>query len=334
MPTDTHFLRDHFGIPDLDPEGWTLELAGDGRGVSLTLDDLKGMGSVSLSVVLECAGHRRSEYEPAARGVGWGIGAVSEAVWTGVRLRDVLELLGTHVLNGHVLLEGADAGLVGDAGTYSSFARGIPLDKAMDEDTILAWEMNGEPLPRAHGAPLRAIVPGWYATDSVKWLARIEILDAPFAGHFEVSDYRLSTREGATRMTTLPISSLITSHGDGAVVSSGLHDLERHRLGRTRRSRPGRDLDRRSPMAADAARALDRPSRALLLAGRVGGRSRRARRSRAGDRRSRPYPAGRTGVERTRFRKRQRAPGAARCHRLSSPFFARTTRGASARRRD
>src|SRR4051794_17300150 len=166
MPTKSHFLRDHFGIPELDPEGWTLNLGGDGHALSLTLDDLKGMRSVSLSVVMECAGHRRSEYDPATRGVGWGIGAVSEAVWTGVRLRDVLELLGTRVLDGHVLLEGADAGDVGDADTYSSFARGIPLEKAMDEDTLLAWQMNGEPLPRAHGAPLRAIVPGWYATDS------------------------------------------------------------------------------------------------------------------------------------------------------------------------
>ena len=116
MPTDTHFLRDHFGIPDLDPEGWTLDLAGDGRGVSLTLDDLKSMRSVSLSVVLECAGHRRSEYEPATRGVGWGIGAVSEAVWTGVRLRDVLGLLGTRALNGHVLLGGFDGDAMAAAG--------------------------------------------------------------------------------------------------------------------------------------------------------------------------------------------------------------------------
>ena len=145
MPTDTHFLRDHFGIPDLDEETWTLGLSGPGRELRLTLDDLKALPARSLTVVLECAGHRRNEYEPPARGVGWGVGAVSEAVWTGARLRDVLGLLGTGDTAGHVLLEGADAGPVGDD-DFSPFARAIPIEKALDDDTLLAWEMNGEPL--------------------------------------------------------------------------------------------------------------------------------------------------------------------------------------------
>ena len=243
MPTDTHFLRDHFGIPDLDEETWTLGLSGPGRELRLTLDDLKALPARSLTVVLECAGHRRNEYEPPARGVGWGVGAVSEAVWTGARLRDVLGLLGTGDTAGHVLLEGADAGPVGDD-DFSPFARAIPIEKALDDDTLLAWEMNGEPLGSEHGAPLRAIVPGWYATDSVKWLVRIETLDTPFEGHFEISDYRLPTTNGAGRMTTLPVSSLLTSHPDGAFLPLGPPQPGGHCLGRERWDLEGRDFDR------------------------------------------------------------------------------------------
>jgi DMSO/TMAO reductase YedYZ molybdopterin-dependent catalytic subunit len=227
MPSETHFQRDHFGVPDLDPGTWTLDVGGAAhRALALTIDDLERLPRVSLAVVLECAGHRRAEFDPPARGIPWGIGAVGEAVWTGARLRDVLGIAEPQGAT-HVVLEGADAGRTSENGHTTPFARALPLEKALHDDTLLAWEMNGAPLPAAHGAPLRAIVPGWYATDSVKWLTRITLAAGPFDGHFEVNDYRVRDNRdpGGRRLTNLPVSSLLTSRADGAVVPAGETEL-------------------------------------------------------------------------------------------------------------
>jgi DMSO/TMAO reductase YedYZ molybdopterin-dependent catalytic subunit len=221
MPTTTHFRRDHFDVPALDRRSWMLNVGGAvERPLRLRLDDLQRLPRTSLAVVLECAGHRRAEFDPPARGIQWRIGAISEAVWSGARLRDLLELVGPQDAT-HVVLEGADVGAVDDGGRTEAFARAIPLEKALHEDTLLAWEMNGEPLPAGHGAPLRAIVPGWYATDSVKWLTTIRLHRGPYTGHFELNDYRLPDGTGSRRLTALPASSLVTSHPDVAHLPPG-----------------------------------------------------------------------------------------------------------------
>jgi DMSO/TMAO reductase YedYZ molybdopterin-dependent catalytic subunit len=227
MPTASHFLRNHFALPEVDSADWQLEVTGsDGRVLALSLADIKQLPATSLAVVLECAGHRRAEYDPPAHGIPWRLGAISEAVWTGARLADLLELVELGDAT-HLVLEGADAGAVGDSGAVTRFARAIPLEKALDEHTLLAWEMNGEALPAAHGAPLRAIVPGWYATDSVKWLTSIGTHEGSFRGHFEAVDYRLphESGRGNRRLKALAISSLVTSHADGATVDAGLVEL-------------------------------------------------------------------------------------------------------------
>jgi DMSO/TMAO reductase YedYZ molybdopterin-dependent catalytic subunit len=218
MPTCLHFRRDHFAVPHWEPGAWRLDV--DGR--RLTLADLHRLPKRTQPVVLQCAGDRRSEYAPPTRGVPWSLGAVSEATWSGAALRDVLALVGTRRA-AYVVLEGADGGRVEGAAAPIRFARALPADKALHPDTLLAWEMNGEPLPVEHGAPLRAVVPGWYATDSVKWLERISLLDEPFDGHFEVSDYRLQTEEGqhGVRLTRLPVTSLVTSVTDGDILRAG-----------------------------------------------------------------------------------------------------------------
>jgi DMSO/TMAO reductase YedYZ molybdopterin-dependent catalytic subunit len=227
MPTESHFRRDHFDVPEIDRRLWKLDIGGAvERPRQLGLDDLRQLPRASLPVVLECAGHRRGELEPQARGIQWGVGAMSEAVWTGARLRDLLDIVRPRGAM-HVVLEGADSGAVGDSGRTATFARALPLAKALHEDTLLAWEMNGEPLPPGHGAPVRAIVPGWYATDSVKWLVSITLLNGPFDGHFEVADYRVpgTNGDGPQRLTALSIHSLLTSHADGAVVAAGPVEL-------------------------------------------------------------------------------------------------------------
>jgi DMSO/TMAO reductase YedYZ molybdopterin-dependent catalytic subunit len=226
MPTELHFRRDHFAAPRVDHAAWRLELVGlDASRRSLSLAALRRLPRSSLAVVLQCAGFRRSEFEPPAPGVPWGPGAVSEAVWSGARLADVLALLDAGAAT-HVVLEGADRGLVPEHGSPTTFGRAIPLDKALDPDTLLAWEMNGHPLPHAHGAPLRAIVPGWYATDSVKWLAKVRLHAGPYDGYFDAVDYRVPDESGGTRrLTALPVNSFLTSHEDGAVVPAGAVDL-------------------------------------------------------------------------------------------------------------
>ena len=227
MPTEAHFRRDHFAAPELDHDAWQLAVVGPaGRELlAVSLADLEQLPQMSLAVVLECAGHRRAEFDPGVRGVQWQVGALSEAIWTGVRLADLLEFVNLGEATS-VVLEGADRGIVDGRPEEISFARAIPLEKALD-DTLLAWEMNGAPLPAAHGAPLRAIVPGWYATDSVKWLNAIRLLAGDFDGHFEASDYRFpsGTRSQSRRMTALSISSLLTSHADHSQVESGEVEL-------------------------------------------------------------------------------------------------------------
>lgn len=218
LPTEHHFRRDHFGVPELDAVGWTLEIAGAvDRPLRLTLAELQALPKRTTTVVLECAGHRRADLEPPAEGIAWQAGAVGEARWTGAPLHEVLALARPSRDAVGAVLEGADRGpFQGLAGTFS-FARCLPLAKALDPDTLLAWEMNGTSLPDVHGAPLRAVVPGWYATDSVKWLIRIELITGAYDGPWEALDYRLD----GERLTVLPIHALITSPAEGARLDSG-----------------------------------------------------------------------------------------------------------------
>ncbi len=222
MPTSAHFRRDHFFAPEIHGD-WRLEVGGSVRQrLELRYDVLRSCPSRELTVALECAGHRRAEFRTATSGVKWGVGAVSEARWAGTSLRHILERAGLTGSPRCVVLEGADEGLFRDTGTVR-FARALPIRKALHPDTLLAWNMNGEPIPVGHGAPVRAIVPGWYATDSVKWLNRILVLEEPFMGLFEALDYRLTTNSAVPgmRLTALPVHSLLTSVHDGERISEG-----------------------------------------------------------------------------------------------------------------
>ncbi len=215
-----HFRRDHFDPPLIDEREFALEVTGGSRDIRLTLDELRRLPRRELDVVLECAGHRRDEFDPPTPGLQWGIGAVAEARWAGAALADVLALVEFGGDVTELALHGEDSGLCELAPGVQPYARSIPLAKALDRDTLLAWEMDGAPLPVGHGAPLRAIGPGWYATDSVKWLRRIELLRGPFDGPFQALDYRwVDDRHPfpGVRMDEVPVHSVITSAGDGTV---------------------------------------------------------------------------------------------------------------------
>ncbi len=225
MPAQAHFRREHFPVPHIDPAEWRLRLAGAVRTPAIvTLADLVTMPQRSAVVVLECAGHRRAELMPATPGLQWGPGAVSEATWTGVPLRDLLQRAGVEAQAAEVVLLGADRGPFEGSATRHRYGRALPLRKALDPDTLLAFEMNGRPIRPEHGGPVRAIVPGWYATDSVKWLERVHVSADEFDGPFQAIDYRFAPLDDpgpGSRMERMPVHSLVTDPADAAALLPG-----------------------------------------------------------------------------------------------------------------
>jgi sulfane dehydrogenase subunit SoxC len=223
-PSDLHFVRDHFRVPELDPRAWTLELAGANRRLTLGLDDIRALPSRTARAVLECAGHRRTEVRPRPDGLPWECGAVSEARWTGTGLTALLEQAGVPAGTLEVVLEGADEGPFDGRPGVHRFARSLPLAKALGDEVLLAHQCNGEPIPLDRGGPVRAIVPDWYATDSVKWITRVWFSATPFDGPFQIDEYRLRRHDEpgpGQRMTELPVHALITTPADGERPATG-----------------------------------------------------------------------------------------------------------------
>lgn len=171
-PVEQFFVRSHHFTPVVDASSWRLNVGGLAqRQIELSLNDLKRMPSQEIIAVCECAGNGRSLFEPGMPGLQWKYGGVGNGRWRGVRLRDVLERAGVRAEAKFVHMDGADV----PVGKQPNFERSIPLTKAMSEHTILAWEMNGAPLPASHGFPLRLVAPGWASDSWVKWLTKIEL---------------------------------------------------------------------------------------------------------------------------------------------------------------
>lgn len=186
-PIDRFFVRCHTYTPSVNLGEWSLKIDGKvGRPMTLKMADLKKLPRVELVSVLECAGNGRSFYEPRVAGTQWAFGSVGNGRWTGVRLRDVLQKAGIQGSAREILFDGADVPL----GKMPDFQRSITTAKALDPDTLLAYEMNGRTLPVEHGYPLRVIAPGWASDSWVKWLQHIEVLDREFEGFWMKSAYR------------------------------------------------------------------------------------------------------------------------------------------------
>jgi len=220
MPTGLHFIRNHFDVPALPADTWSLEVEGAvERPATFSLDDLRAFPARTQTVTLECAGHRRSEFAPSATGVQWGAGALAEARWTGVALEDLLLSARPAAGACEVVFEGADRGKHRTTHVDVPFARSIPLARALTGDVLLAWAMNGRALPTEHGAPLRVIVPGVYAVASVKWLRRVHVVDEPFDGAFQVEDYRmLGGAEDGASLQELNVNALVVTPEAESVV--------------------------------------------------------------------------------------------------------------------
>jgi DMSO/TMAO reductase YedYZ molybdopterin-dependent catalytic subunit len=200
MPNARFYVRNHFQIPDLDAAAFRLRVGGlVDRPQTLSMRDLFNMRSRTQVVTLECAGNGRTLFDPPIAGEKWNLGAVSTAEWTGVPLSEVLDRVGVRAGAREVLFRGADRGLVDGRAAPIRFERSLRLDHAHDGDVLLAYAMNGEPLPQNHGRPLRLIVPGWYAVASVKWLTDIELIAESFDGYYQNEKYWFEwTRDGRT----------------------------------------------------------------------------------------------------------------------------------------
>lgn len=188
-PVALFYQRNHFPMPEIDPDTWRLTVAGAVETpLALSLDEIQQWPAEPLRVTLECAGNGRKSLDPKPPGVTWGLGAISTGAFAGVPLATVLERVGVRNDVVEVMFRGADHG-VAENGKAIHYERSLPLEVALHPDTRLVWQMNGAPLPRKHGFPLRLVVPRWYAMASVKWLEEITLITEPFTGFYQHDHY-------------------------------------------------------------------------------------------------------------------------------------------------
>ena len=191
-PVGMHYLLTHFDIPVVDPATWRLEVGGlVERTLSLSLDELRARPAVTTAVTMECAGNGRAGLSPRAVSQPWLHEAVGTGAWTGTPLRGLLDEAGVASEAVEIVFSGLDRGV--EEGIEHAYERSLTPAEARREDVLLAWALNGLPLPPQHGFPLRLVVPGWYGMASVKWLSGIRAVAEPFEGIQQVQRYRMST---------------------------------------------------------------------------------------------------------------------------------------------
>lgn len=234
-PNDAFFVRYHLArIPEVAAAQWKLEIGGDAAEKPFTLDLAalqRDFEAVEIPAVLQCSGNRRGLSDPHVPGVEWGIGAMGNARWKGVRLKDLLARAGLKKEAVEVAFNGADQGSLDST---PDFVKSLPVWKATDENTLLAWQMNGAPLPHWNGAPVRLVVPGWTGTYWMKHLVSIQALSQPLKNFWMASAYRIpkgkfpivdrfltQETDANTPITEMVVNSVITGPREGQVVRTG-----------------------------------------------------------------------------------------------------------------
>ncbi len=233
-PNDAFFVRYHVAyIPEIDASTWRLKIGGAGASnpMEFGLEDLNRMDQVEITAVNQCSGNRRGLFNPHVPGVQWGVGAMGNARWRGVRLKDVLAKAGLAKEAIEVAFNGADEPVVDQT---PDFTKSLPVWKAQDENVLIATQMNGQPLPHWNGFPARLVVPGWTGTYWMKHLVSVDVLDEPHDGYWMKGAYRVPlgrfpmvdrflSQETAvnTPITEIMVNSVITSPLPGAKVAAG-----------------------------------------------------------------------------------------------------------------
>jgi DMSO/TMAO reductase YedYZ molybdopterin-dependent catalytic subunit len=233
-PNDVFYVRYHLtDIPEIDAKTWKVVVGGEGANsqTELTLDDLRNMPAFEVTAVNQCSGNRRGLFQPHVAGVQWGYGAMGCARWKGARLKDVLDKVGLKKEAVEIVFDGADRPIVEKT---PDFIKSLPIWKAVEETTLVAYEMNGAPLPHWNGFPARIVVPGWTGTYWVKHVTSIMAATRPFDGFWMKSAYRIPIGKfpvvarfisqetpANTPITEMVVNSLITSPSDGASVKVG-----------------------------------------------------------------------------------------------------------------
>jgi sulfite oxidase len=228
--TDAFYVRGHGAVPEVDPSAWRLRVHGlVERELDLSLTTLReAFRERELTATLQCAGNRRAGLIAIRDIPGeapWGPGATGTATWTGIALADVLTLAGPLPEAEHVGFVGADTSA--EVKPAEPFGGSIPLEKALRPEVLLAWSMNGEPLPPVHGGPLRVVVPGYIGARSVKWLDRIEVRSTPWHGYFQHVVYRLLPEDktpgpgAGMPLGTVALNSDVLSPADRETVTAG-----------------------------------------------------------------------------------------------------------------
>jgi DMSO/TMAO reductase YedYZ molybdopterin-dependent catalytic subunit len=233
-PNDEFFVRYHLAdIPEIKAENYKIAVGGDGANgqAEVTLDDLKKMPAVEVVAVNQCSGNRRGLSKPHVQGVEWGYGAMGCARWKGARLKDILDKVVLKKDTIEIGMDGADGPVVDKT---PDFIKSIPVWKALDPNTIVAYEMNGQPLPHLNGFPARVVVPGWTGTYWIKHVTKIDALTNPQGGFWMNPAYRIplgkfpirdrfitQETDANTPITEIVVNSLVTSHREGAKVKAG-----------------------------------------------------------------------------------------------------------------
>ncbi|MBS1800692.1 MAG: sulfite oxidase [Acidobacteria bacterium] len=233
-PVSHFYVRNHMFAPaNVDAAAWKLTISGEvEKPLTLTLADLAKIPVHSITNAMECAGNGRSLQSPKVPGIQWGKGAVGNARFSGPSLKSLLDKAVLKDTAKHVQFRGVD--LV--PGKVPPFIRSIPIEKAMDGDTLVATHMNGEPLPAHHGFPARAMTPGWVGAASCKWLTEITVLDKPAEGNFMSPGYRFPNTPGKPgepvkpedthALTALTVKSVIAAPSDGAKLKPGAQTIQ------------------------------------------------------------------------------------------------------------
>jgi DMSO/TMAO reductase YedYZ molybdopterin-dependent catalytic subunit len=238
-PTSRFFIRNNGDPPQVSrPDGWQISIDGEvNKPLELTLGELKAKArAVTRRLLLECAGNGRSSFVPRAEGEPWANGGAGCAEWTGARLADVIRATGLKPSASFSAHYGADVDPSGDP-TKIVLSRGVPIRKLMDENNLIAWEMNGKPLEPMHGFPVRLIIPGWPGSLSAKWLTRIWLRDKVHDGvGMGGTSYRIPVKpmlpgsaadaKTFTDLQSMPVRAIITSPADGTRLGANTREIK------------------------------------------------------------------------------------------------------------